>query len=119
MADKNLVLSMLAHAVFATICVPMEGIFLASIHLDDTPYTPSICFYFILFAVWLFRFVPTSSCQCYQNCLNEIDFRDFVIFYRTQPGSYWLQEFLMTGGLVAYFSRKFIFQCLYGTFETE
>jgi hypothetical protein len=29
--------------------------------------------------------------------------RDLVIFNRTQPTSYWLQEFIMTGGLLGFF----------------
>jgi hypothetical protein len=106
MVDNNLVRSMHSHAVYATFGVILVAIFGASYHPDaPTSYTYSICFYCLFFGLWLFRFVLDLANA---NIFSEIDLRDYTIFYRTQPGSYWLQEFVMTAGLVTVFVCKWI-----------
>ena len=61
MADKNLVLSMHCHAFYATFCVILVAIFIASYKLDGTSFGHNISFYCILYGLWLFRSVLDLS----------------------------------------------------------
>ena len=64
MADTPLVLSMLSHAIFAPLWVPLMGIYMSTEKFDHTAlkyYAPHISYYTGFFGLWLLRSVPTSS----------------------------------------------------------